>query len=363
VNAGDPDVGDLLVYSVETDPESDLTIDPTSGIINWTAAATWVLENDNQLGVHIKVSDGAVFLVHSFIITIIPSGSPSVSISGPPVGSRTSSRYTILAWTSSDPEDDILTYDIYLHQNLAYIEGMREEALYFEGYNSTMMNLTDLEKGTKYYWMIRPYDGCTYGHSSITGNFKVNNPPQIDLIPQQEGVTGSEFKLIISCSDQDQGDHSNFRYRLINSPEGMTINENTGMIKWTPKDDQIGTFTAMVQVSDGIDTHSRSFDIEVIEGEKETSTLLLIIITVAVVILMIATVVFLIFSVKKRMDENALKREEEEKAAMEKEREDEYASYEEIYGVPAPESEEEEELTTQELRDAIHEQIEELEEM
>ena len=55
-----------------------------------------------------------------------------------------------------------------------------------------------------------------------------------------------------------------------------------------------------------------------------------------------------------------MKRGKEERAALEKERDDEYASYEEMYGVPAPEKDEEE-LTTRELKDYIHDQIEELE--
>jgi hypothetical protein len=64
------------------------------------------------------------------------------------------------------------------------------------------------------------------------------------------------------------------------------------------------------------------------------------------------------------MDEEARRIGEEERAELEKEREEEYTSYEEIYGVPAPqEEEEEEELTTEELRDRIHEQIEQLEHM
>ena len=68
---------------------------------------------------------------------------------------------------------------------------------------------------------------------------------------------------------------------------------------------------------------------------------------------------------KKQMDEEAQRHGEEERAALEKEREDEFASYEELYGIPAPvkEEEEEEEMTTRELREKIHEQIEKLEKM
>ena len=59
------------------------------------------------------------------------------------------------------------------------------------------------------------------------------------------------------------------------------------------------------------------------------------------------------------MDEEALRKGEEERATLEKEREGKYASYEDLYGVPAPEVDEEG-LTTSELKDYIHDQIEEI---
>ena len=66
--------------------------------------------------------------------------------------------------------------------------------------------------------MVRPHDGCLFGSSSITGNFKVNNPPTISFIPAQTAETGSEFKLKISASDKDQEDHRGPRSTINNQP-------------------------------------------------------------------------------------------------------------------------------------------------
>jgi LPXTG-motif cell wall-anchored protein len=140
----------------------------------------------------------------------------------------------------------------------------------------------------------------------------------------------------------------------------MTISEETGMIRWTPNDDQVMLHAITVGVSDGIEMNTATFEIEVTEGESSASTLIITIAIIVIVILLLALGIFFFMKKKKQLDEEALRRGEEERAALEKEREDEYASYEDLYGVPAPEKDEEG-LTTAELKEYIHEKIEELE--
>jgi hypothetical protein len=261
-----------------------------------------------------------------------------------------------------DPENDPLTYDIYLHGTEAFVIGMREEALYVEDLAASKLNISNLEPGNTYYWKVIPNDGCSCGTCTCgIYSFRVNYCPTFKHIDDQEVPAGTNFKLKISCSDQDTEDLSNLRYSLLESPVGMTISEDTGMIRWTPKDNQVMLHAVTVQVTDGIETNSFTFEIEVTEGEVSTSTLLITIAIIIIMILLIAVGIFFFMKQKKKMDEEALRKGEEERAALEKEREDEYASYEELYGVPAPERDEEG-LTTRELKEYIHEKIEELEE-
>jgi hypothetical protein len=53
VNATDPDVGDILTYSLTVSSPEEMTIDPTTGVINWTPAATQIEDNN----VTVEVSD------------------------------------------------------------------------------------------------------------------------------------------------------------------------------------------------------------------------------------------------------------------------------------------------------------------
>ena len=64
VNATDPD-GDTLTYSLTTSP-AGMTINSTTGIINWTPTS-------GQIGDHnvtVKVTDGELFDTQSFVITV-----------------------------------------------------------------------------------------------------------------------------------------------------------------------------------------------------------------------------------------------------------------------------------------------------
>jgi hypothetical protein len=77
VNATDPDSGDTLTYSLTTNP-SGMTIDSTTGLINWTPTSA-------QIGNHnvtVEVSDGSLSDTQSFIIIvskapIIPPPTPT----------------------------------------------------------------------------------------------------------------------------------------------------------------------------------------------------------------------------------------------------------------------------------------------
>jgi hypothetical protein len=363
VNAEDHDE-DLISYSISSNPQTDIVINEFTGLINWTADIHLFDKAPFELSVKVTAGDGHGYNNRSFRITILPTEPPVVEILGPAEGMKSSSTDTVLEWEGVDPEDELITYDIYLHQTEAYVQGLRGEALYLNNHIGDNITLTSLEPGATYFWTVIPHDGCSAGTcTSGVQSFKVNYKPTFKNIEDHKIPAGRDFKFKISCTDEDPEDLPHLRYSLIEAPNGMTISEETGMIRWAPNDDQIMLHLVTVGVSDGIEISTATFEIEVTEGESSTSTLILTISAVVIVALLLVLGILLFIRQKKKMDEEALKRGEEERAALEKEREDEYSSYEELYGIPAPVEEEEEELTTKELRDRIHEQIEQLEHM
>ena len=71
VNATDPD-GDTLTYSLTTNP-TGMTIDSTTGVINWTPTSTQIGDHD----LTVEVSDGELLDTQSFIITVTITPTPT----------------------------------------------------------------------------------------------------------------------------------------------------------------------------------------------------------------------------------------------------------------------------------------------
>jgi len=65
VEAADPDEGDTLIFSLTTNPSTNMTINPTTGVINWTSTAVGNFE------VTVEVSDGELNDTQSFTAEVI----------------------------------------------------------------------------------------------------------------------------------------------------------------------------------------------------------------------------------------------------------------------------------------------------
>jgi hypothetical protein len=365
VNAVDFD-GNLVTYYISSEPETDIVIDEFTGLINWTADIHLFEEDPYELRVKVIARDGFGYSNRSFTITVLPSDPPVVELLEPSNGAKGASTGAVLRWEGTDPENEPITYDIYLHQTQAYIQGLREEALFEEDYEGLNITLDALVPGRTYFWTVIPNDGCSFG-TCISGvmSFRVNYKPTFKALEDQKVSAGADLKYKISATDEDSEDLPNLRYSIIEAPDGMTISEDTGMIRWTPSEDQVLLHVVTVGVTDGIEKNTATFEIEVTEGKESSSSLgiIIIIMIVIIIVIIIAMGIYFFIRIKKKMDEEAQRKGEEERAALEKEKEGEVASYEELYGVPAPVVEEGEELTTKELRDEIHDQIEKLEQM
>ena len=87
-----------------------------------------------------------------------------------------------------------------------------------------------------------------------------NRKPVIETISAQIGKVGQEFIYQVIAYDPDNGE---LIYSLNEKPEGMQIESSTGLINWIPGENQIGTFTVKVKVSNGDSFNIEKFDITV----------------------------------------------------------------------------------------------------
>lgn len=384
VNATDPDAEDTIEYSVQTIPDSDMKIEPETGIISWKASTKWFEESPYRMKVRIRVSDFELDVIHSFDITILTTEPPTSTLLTPLNGNRTASVNTILYWEGFDPEHELLYYDLYIHENKVYVESLREEAQYLMGLKNTEFQITDLKFGSIYFWTVIPFDGGSYGIcESNVFSFIINNPPSIMSIPDQKIETGSEFKIRIEVADDDTEDQISFRFSLIDPPEGMTISEN-GIIKWKPDSGQHGDYVIKVKVSDGVESDIKAFYLVV--DQSNEGSLNKIILTMIIVSIIIILCIILIFVLIRKT--NNVDREIDVEIGIEdNENLDDSSgkntlsdvplttseahahlgkgsknvSYEDLYGVPAPENETDQ-LSTSELKEYIQQTIAKLEE-
>jgi hypothetical protein len=88
----------------------------------------------------------------------------------------------------------------------------------------------------------------------------VNRPPDISGPGSQDVRAGEEISLNFSGSDPD---NDALEYSSPDLPAGAQLNEQSGTLRWTPTDDQVGKATITVRVSDGNEQAEVKTDINV----------------------------------------------------------------------------------------------------
>ena len=94
-------------------------------------------------------------------------------------------------------------------------------------------------------------DGTDTATVNVTVN-AVNDAPSITSKPVETARVWAPYTYCVVAKDPDLGDK--LVYSLTKKPEGMTINENTGLIEWRPTSSQAGTFDVTVMVADNYKT-------------------------------------------------------------------------------------------------------------
>ncbi|WAK00232.1 putative Ig domain-containing protein [Methylobacter sp. YRD-M1] len=87
-----------------------------------------------------------------------------------------------------------------------------------------------------------------------------NTAPSVTTIANQTATAGQSFSLPVQASDAE-GDALTFS--LTAAPAGMSINSASGVIAWTPANGQEGSHSVTVQVSDGQQSTTTSFNVTV----------------------------------------------------------------------------------------------------
>lgn len=112
-----------------------------------------------------------------------------------------------------------------------------------------------LSRGDKLEVRVRAHDGRSWSSVVRSGEIEVGNaPPAIVSLPPRPDKDGG-FRYSIQVEDPD-GDH-NFRFKLVEAPDGMEIDSVDGVVTWTPTLSQAGRHDVEVVVTDEAGAEAR----------------------------------------------------------------------------------------------------------
>ncbi|MDO9536849.1 MAG: PKD domain-containing protein [Thermoplasmata archaeon] len=236
VNASDVDVSDdVLTYSLTAYP-SGMSIEGTTGLISWTPT-------NADVGMHtitVKVEDSiGAFDTESFTI-IVSNVNDAPTIITNSLANATEDRF-YMAY--------IQVVDVDAGDSLIYSLDTYPVFLSIDSLTGLLFGMSDNDVVGTHQIIVNVTDGTAYVTQAINLTvINANDPPTLNYIPPQTATEDVPFSLQIVGQDVDAGD--TLTYSLISSPIGMTINQATGLIAWTPTNDDVGTHTVIVRVSD-----------------------------------------------------------------------------------------------------------------
>jgi len=243
--ATDPD-GDDLTYSLTTTPSTNMTINPTTGVINWTPTIVESFE------VTVEVSDGKSSDTDSFTLTVSPALVGPSNVDLTPLTATVGVEY-IGTVTVTQGDNTTLTFSL-----VGTPSGM-------EISTAGVITWTPTVAGDQTVTVVvTDGAGLSDSKSFIIVVSTANHAPVINLIPDATITAGENFTYSVEAADPDGDD---LTYSLITNPSNnMAINPTTGLINWIPT--AIGSFKVTVEVSDGELSDTQNFTIEVIAPHR-----------------------------------------------------------------------------------------------
>lgn len=246
VEAADPDEGDTLIFSLTTNPSTNMAINPATGVISWTPTVTGSFE------VIVEVSDGKSSDTENFTVTVnLPSVGPS-NIGLTPLIATVGVEYTGIA-TATSGDNTTLTFSL-----VGVPSGMEISAAGIITWTPTVAGDQTVTV------VVTDGAGLSDSKSFTIVVSTANHAPVIFLIPDASVTAGENFTYTVEATDPE-GD--TLSYSLTTNPStDMTIDENSGVISWIPT--AIGNFEVTVEVSDGELSDTQNFTIEVIAPHR-----------------------------------------------------------------------------------------------
>jgi hypothetical protein len=216
---------DTLAYDLPKKPQN-MTIDSRSGLV------AWVISAGGEYDVSVSVTDGRFTAVQDFKLTV-PDRPPRITnTTVPEACTGVPFLYDIPA---VDDDGDRLSFSI-----LGGVPGMSCDP------STGRISWTPTQPGNQSVSVAVSDGSLTMIYDFAINVLQGNRPPKFQSSPGASGMVGFPYSYNASATDPD-GDALSFSVGDL--PTGMTFDNATGKVSWTPG--APGNFTIMLKVIDG----------------------------------------------------------------------------------------------------------------
>ena len=244
LSASDLDVSDILTYNAINLP-AGLSINSVSGEI--TGVLTY--DSTGSYSVTVAVSDGTLSDSAAFVWTVNNTNRPPV-ISTP--GNQVSAESESISLSIDAVDNDS-------ESTLSYVASNLPDGLLINSSTGVITGVLSFQSAGSYTTTITVSDGIDSSNTTFSWTVSnTNRPPNIDLQGDQINAEGDNVSVTITVEDAD-GD-SPLVFSAYELPAGLDINATSGEITGLLGFDSAGRYTVIIEVSDGFDTSSITFN-------------------------------------------------------------------------------------------------------
>lgn len=239
IRATDPDGDNPLQYSVDAASAGRGITVNAQGLLSWPANQVAV----GTYSVTVTVADlhgGQSSQTYGLQVTNTTNHAPTIH----PDYRRTIQLGRTYLWqvVATDPDGDPLSYSL----------NDPPQGMTISPTGLVKWTPTEAQFGTKTFTVVVT-DSRPNGTTSLTATVEVvtqaiNHDPVIDSHPGLAAVVGSTYVYHLMGSDAD---HDPLGWSLVSGPDGIIVDPFTGVLAWTPTNDQIGAQPVVVRVDDG----------------------------------------------------------------------------------------------------------------
>ncbi|UCE73526.1 MAG: TIGR03790 family protein [Methanomassiliicoccales archaeon] len=229
--------GDTITFF---DNSTLFTIDPVSGEISFTPQNEDV--GDHLINITAFDEDGGEGYME-FLLTVENTNDPPHIVSTPITDAT---EETLYQYQVVVEDDDLLVseYEVITYSLDSAPSGMEIDSM-------GIINWTpnDLQASYTFNVIVNVSDGEEFDLQIFDIDVtNLNDEPEIVSTPVTSALEDHQYTYDVNANDVDQGDV--LTYKLDIAPQGMTINEESGVISWLPTNDDVGENRVRVNVSD-----------------------------------------------------------------------------------------------------------------